>query len=93
MSQQPKTDQRNMLDPHVIAEVTIPPNELRKVKLGVFTTSDPTPRFHTQWNPKDAPHVVTQRDVEIDHDDDTHSIYRHFQNFGDRPCTVTIIRR
>lgn len=76
----------------VVGHVTIQPNEMEKICLGRFRTGDPHPRFHVHYYPQDAPHVVSYHDSCVEHDDNTYALYRHFQNFGDKACTLTVKR-
>lgn len=78
-------------DPLTAAHITIKPNDMKRVLLGVYSPEDPKPQFTMRYYPHEAPHVTSYHDTELPQDG-VYLFFRHFQNFGDKPCTVTIRR-
>lgn len=79
-------------DPMIAAYCTIEPYEMEKLLLGRYREVDPKPKFRIYYNPKqDEPHVVTYTESQLG-DDTIYDLYYRFQNFGESPCTVTIVR-
>jgi hypothetical protein len=79
-------------DPPTAAHFTIGPYGMERVCVGRYKEKDPKPKFRIYYSPKqDEPHVVTHTDSKLG-DGIIYDFYYRFQNFGDKPCTITIVR-
>lgn len=74
----------------VVAQFDLKPDEMYKVKLGHFHKSEPVPRFAVRCHPAQEAEAITHRDSPLEHDNNTYTLFRHFQNYGERPITVTV---
>lgn len=77
-------------DPMLAAKFTVQPNEMEKVELGRYREVDPEPQFRIYYGPHE-PHVVTHHKNKLS-DGDVYILFIQFQNFGDKPCSITIRR-
>lgn len=77
-------------DETLAAEFTIEPNEMHKAELGRYREKDPEPTFHIYYGPHE-PHVVTHHKSKLS-DGEIYILFIRFQNFGDKPCSITIRR-
>ena len=73
----------------LIGPIPVASLQLRKIGLGRFPSSSSKPRFRVAYSPHQTGAMV-MREHAIDHEDDTYTLYYHFQNYGDTSCTVRI---
>ena len=77
-------------DSTLAAKFTVQPNDMHKVELGRYREAGPEPQFRIYYG-KHEPHVVTHHKNKLS-DGDIYILFIQFQNFGDKPCSITIRR-
>jgi hypothetical protein len=76
----------------IAAHFTVQPYDMERVCVGRYKERNPKPKFRIYYDPKqDEPHVVTHSDSKISNGT-IYDLYYRFQNFGDKPCVITILR-
>ena len=71
--------------------VTVKPEEMTKLIVGTFTSSQPEPQFDVALSPN-QPDMIGVSLKKVNKGRTTTLVY-HFQNFSDVPCNVTVNRR
>ncbi|WP_163513569.1 hypothetical protein [Fodinicola acaciae] len=74
----------------IAAHFVIQPHDMHKAELGEYKEADPEPKFSIHYG-EHAPHVVTHHATKLG-DGRVYILFYQFQNFGDKPCEITVWR-
>jgi hypothetical protein len=78
-------------DPLLVERFVVNPHDMYKVELGKYHENKPEPQFDIRYG-RHEPHVVTHDTSKLG-DGKVYILFMTFQNFGNKSCEITVLRR